>query len=248
MSRSTLILENPAVRTYKFRGEKFDKKLKKVTREAGFYHWDKNQKNEETGEDGVEVYNELPLTFLWLESAQSFTGYDSKNEKGFYSNEILNNPDAVKKYGQKKLDLKTDGKTVLSGYYKDIKEEAKGMGAKFCIPLYAAQEIDGEYQVVRFLMTGASGTSWMNFSDKNKNNTFAIVACDTNDVEMKTGDSYKEPVFKYIKATKEQIEIADELVKKVDDFFEYILSDDSSNKVKESSNTELDENGDDLPF
>ena len=221
MSRSSNLIEQPAVLTLKFKGEKYDKKKKEVTQEAGWYSYDKNANDGE----GANVAHPLPLTFMWLENAQSFTGFNSKTEKGFYSNEILNSPDAIKKYGKQKLHLKTDGETVLSGYYADIKEEAKGMGAKFCIPLYAAMEVEGEWKVVRFLMTGASGSAWMSFNDRSKNLTHAIVCHDIIDVDMKTGDSYKAPVFQYVKATSEQIEAADRLVTSVDEYFDYILSD-----------------------
>ena len=39
MGRSTNLVTNPAVKTFKWKNEKFDKKLKQVTREAGWYYW-----------------------------------------------------------------------------------------------------------------------------------------------------------------------------------------------------------------
>lgn len=219
MSRNSKLVENPAIRTFKWKNEKFDKKSKSVTRETGWYYWDKTANNG----DGADIMVEMPVSFLWLESAQSYTGYNQKTEKGLYSNEILSSPDAVKKYGRLQLDLKSDGETLLSGFYADIKEEAKGMGAKFCIPVYAAMEIDGEYQIVRFLMTGSSGSAWMEFNNRQNNMTKMIVCSDKKSVEMKTGDTYDEPVFKYIAATPEQVEKANELVENVDDYFNYIF-------------------------
>lgn len=220
MSRSSNLQENPAVKTLKFKGEKFDKKTKKITREAGWFYWDKNG-NDGEGED---VTVSLPLTFLWLESAQSFTGYNDKKEQGVYSNEILPTQDAVKKYGEQELTVKCGTDVIAQGKYKDIKEEVKGMGGKFCIPVYAAWENQGEYEIIRLLMTGASGSAWMSFNDRNKNLTNVVVCYDTEDIDMKTGDSYKAPMFKYIKATDEQLDIANELVKQVDSYFDYLYA------------------------
>jgi len=225
MSRSSTLVSNPAIRTLKFKGEKFNKKTKEIDQEAGWYWWNKEGNNGE----GENVLEPIPIKFFWLESAQSFTGYNSKTEKGLYSNEILPSFDAVKKYGKKELELKSDGETLLKGYYKDIKEEAKGFGAKFCIPVYAAMEIDGEFEIIRFLMTGASGSAWMQFNKDSKNLTNAIVCYDTIDMDMKTGDTYKAPLFKYVPATDEEISKCDELVKKIDDYFDYILSDEPEN-------------------
>ena len=220
MSRNSKLVEQPAIRSYKWKNEKFDKKLKKVTQETGWFYWDKDGNDGE----GENVMLDMPFTFLWLESAQSFMGFNEKTDKGFYSNEIISSADGIKKYGKRKLDLKSDGETVLSGFYADIKEEAKGMGAKFCIPVYAAMEIDGTYQIVRFFMTGSSGSAWMTFNNRSGNMNKAIVCFDKKQIEMKTGSTYDEPVFKYIPATDEQLELANTLVEQVDAYFDYVLN------------------------
>jgi hypothetical protein len=240
MSRSSDLKSNPSVKTLQWKNEK--KAKGKVVRTTGWYYWDKTANDGE----GENVLMEMPLTFMWLESAQSFTGFHDKKEKGIYSNEILNNQDAVKKYGKKELVVKCDGETLVEGFYADIKEEAKGFGAKFCIPVYASMDIDGEYQIVRLLMTGSSGSAWMNFFKGQNTTKDVVISCyDKREVEMKTGATYDEPVFKTLKASKEQMEVADRLTVEVDEFFDYILSTNVEEEVVHRKPTKS-ENNDDL--
>lgn len=249
MSRSSDLKSNPSVRTLQWKNEK--KTKGKVVRTTGWYYYDKTANDGE----GDNVLMEMPLVFMWLESAQSFTGFHEKKEKGIYSNEILNNQDAIKKYGKKELVVKCAGETLVEGFYADIKEEAKGFGAKFCIPVYASMEIDGEFQIVRLLMTGSSGSAWMNFFKGQNTAKDVVISCyDKREVEMKTGATYDEPVFKTLKASKEQIEAADKLTVEVDEFFDYILSTDVKEEVVETkkelftNDSEDDLDNSELPF
>jgi hypothetical protein len=220
MSRSVELVSNPAVITLKWKNEKFDKKSKTVTQECGWYYWDKSLNEGEGG----NVHVPMPLVFNWLESAQSFTGWHKTLEKGVYSNEILTSQEAVKKYGLQKLVAKVGNDVIAEGFYKDIKETVNGVGGKFCIPVYASMELNGEYQIVRFLMTGSAGGAWMEFNKPNLNRTKTIVCYDKKEVTMPTGSTYEMPVFKYVAATEEQDEKANELVKEVDAYFEYLNS------------------------
>lgn len=240
MSRSVELQENPAVRTFKWKNSKFDKKSKTTTQECGWHYYDKNLLDDDG--KGTNVLVPFPLTFLWLESAMSFSGFNEKAGKGVYSNEILNTKEAKKKYGDngQTLSVKIDGEEIAKGFYKDIKEAVKGEGGKFCAPVYAAMEIDGEYEVVRFLMTGASGSSWIEFSNNNKNRTHAVVCHDFKEVDMKTGATYEAPVFKYVEATEEQNEAANELAEKVDAFFDYQYLPENQEKVNLLEDADVD--------
>lgn len=230
MSRNSDVVSSPVTRTLSWKNKKVKredvidengKKGKKdvIVRETGWYYYDKTANDG----DGDNIKVDLPLNFLWLESAQSFSGYSEKKEQGIYSNEILVGPDAVKKYGKRKLTVKCGDSILEEGYYHDIKEAVKGHGGKFCIPVYAMVENDGNWEIWRFLMTGASGAAWMSFNNRTQNEKMMISCIDSVEVEMKTGAVYEAPVFKYIPTTANVLKEADEKCKEVDKYFEYIL-------------------------
>lgn len=225
MSRSSKIVGKPTEITLKFKNEKFDKKLKEITQEAGFYYYIRSQEEDEEGEN---VLVPFPFKFIWLEEAQSVSGYNSKEEKGVYSNEILINPNnqLVKKYKKKDLTVKCGNETIAVGPWHEIKEKVGDMGGKYCVPVYALAEINNEWVIIRILMSGGSRASWFDISrNKSKILNNFIVAEGFEEVEMKTGDTYQKPIFKFGDMIPENLqEKIKEATKIVDDYFEFILS------------------------
>ena len=239
MGRSTNLVENPTVKTFKWKNEKFDKKLKAVTQEAGWYHYDKSANDGE----GANVLLTTPSKFMWLESMQSVSGFNKKEDTGVYSNEVPGSPDSIKEYGKQTLVVKIKTDIVATGTWKEISEEVKGMGGKYCIAVYGAMlNEDGEYEVVRFLFTGSSRQPWMNLADRSKllKNTVVLTG-KINDVEMKTGETYQEPVLALEKATDEELEIADILSEKVSDYFHFVFENVDAKVVTTSEAVEIDE-------
>lgn len=231
MSRNSEVVANPAVRTFVWKNKKVKKedaidekgkKFKKevVVKETGWYYYDKTANDGQ----GDNILVDMPVNFIWLESAQSFTGYSERKKAGIYSNEILVGDDALRKYGRKELIVKCGDEILEKGYYSDIKEAVKGHGGKFCIPVYALMEIDGKWEIVRFLMTGSSSGAWMEFNNRKKNETMMISCYDAKEIEMPTGGSYDAPVFKYVPVAKEILDMASEVCKEVDSYFNYILT------------------------
>ncbi len=218
MSRNSRVIENPSVKTLKWKNEKRSKG--EIVRESGWYYWDKTA-NDGKGEDRMV---KMPLNFIWLESAQSFGGFNDKENKGIYSNEILVSKDAVDKYGKQKLLVKCGDKELANGYYADIKETVKGFGGKFCIPVYAMVEVDNQWEIWRILMIGASASAWMTFNKTSSNITHAISCSGKREVEMKTGATYDEPLFTYIPMDSATSEKASGMCDKVEEYFDYILS------------------------
>ena len=145
-------MENPAVKTLKWKNRKEEVQkdakgkalknedgsiIKKVVRETGWYYYDKSLNEGE----GAEVKVEMPITFAWLETASSLSGYNKDRETGVYSNEVLD----LKKHP---MIVKVGKDTLTEGLYSDIKAEAKEAGAKFCNAVYGLVEVDGEYEIV----------------------------------------------------------------------------------------------------
>lgn len=230
MSRNSKIVENPAIRTFVWKNKKTKKDV--VLRETGWYYYDKNA-NDGQG-DNIKV--DFPLNFIWLETAQSFTGYSEKEDSGLYSNEILTSPEAVAKYGKKELVLKCKTKELCKGFYADIKEEAKGYGAKYCNAVYAMMQIEGNWEIVRFLMSGSSGSAWMSFNNKTQNVRNMISCTGSTEIEMKTGATYEAPVFQYISVSPEVMDLAEVKCDMVDEYFDYMFNNPLAKPQEDSHN------------
>lgn len=228
MGRDSKLVGNPAVKTLKWKNEK--KSKGKVVRETGWYYWDKNA-NDGEGED---VMVEMPFTFMWLETATSFSGFHDKLEKGIYSNEILD----IK---TQKLTVRCNNETLNEGLYNAIKDAVKGVGGKYCQAVYGLMATNDGYEIVRFLMTGASATAWISFNKDASNKTLAISCNGKKEVEMKTGATYDAPTFSYIKGTPEFLEEADNRYKEVKEYFQYILSEPVVTEPEPSDMTDPDE-------
>lgn len=211
MGRTSKVLENPAVKTLKWKNEKVNKRTKEVEQETGWYYWDKNANDGE----GKNIKVDLPIKFWWLESAFSVTGYNEKKEKGVYSNEVLNLKEQV-------MTVKCGDEIIAEGLWRDIKDEVKANGGNFCTAVYALVETNEGFEIWRFLMTGAS-SSWIGFNNNVKNRTSAIVCHTTNFLE-KGSVQYEEPVFKYVSSTDEELQRADEAyIKYVEPYFDYVF-------------------------
>lgn len=224
MGRSTNLVENPAVKTYQWKNEKFNKKSKSVEREAGWYYYDKST------EENVRL--DTPARFLWLESMQSITGFNKKENTGIYSNEVPASKDAIQAYGYHDLNVKIKQEEVASGKWADIKDEVKGLGGKYCIAVYAAmQNTDNEFEIVRFLFAGSSRQPWMTLgkrSDLLKN--AVVLTGEIDEVEMPNGDTFQAPILKLEKFTEEEEKAANGLSEDVDEFFKFLFSQNSSKK------------------
>lgn len=230
MSRTTDILENPAVKTLKWKNRKEEiqkdskgkaikdetgKLVTKVERETGWYYWDKSLNDGEGGEVKVD----MPLVGIWLETSNSIMGYSKNAEKGIYSNEVLD-------LKSQELVVKCGNDILAKGLYNSIKDDVKGQGGKFCSAVYALVEVtDREYEIWRFLMAGSSNSAWITYSNRIKNKTHAFVFYDTNEKFTPKGDMYEEPVLKYIVPDEDFLAAADKAATElVDPFFKFYLS------------------------
>lgn len=235
MGRTSQIVETPVVKTLKWKNEKIfrDPKTKetKVERETGWYYFDKSLNDGEG--DNVKV--DMPISFIWLETASSIMGFNEKLKKSVWSNEVLDTKSQV-------LTVRVDKDVEAEGLYQAIKDEVKGIGGKFCSAVYALVDVaDGEKEVWRFLMSGSSNSAWISFNKRVKNKTHKIVCFDTLVKYTPAGTSYEEPVFKYMPLTEaESIEADSVYIEQIEPYFDYML-----NKPKEAIvKAEVDEDDD----
>jgi len=227
MGRDSKLVSNPAVKTLQWKNEK--KSKGKVVRETGWYYWDKNADDG----SGANVMVDMPFTFMWLETATSFSGYHDKLEKGIYSNEVLDIKTQV-------LTVRCNNETLGEGLYNTIKDAMKGQGAKYCQAVYGLMSTDDGFEIVRFLMTGASASAWISFNNDASNKSKAISCDGKKEVEMKTGATYDAPTFSYIKGTDDFLNEADARYLEVKEYFKYILS----KPTDIESSDDIDEEGD----
>jgi len=224
MSRTAQVFENPSVKTFKWRNAKVeivkDDKgkivkdeaglpKKKVVRETGWYWYDKQTEQ--------EYKLEQPFTFVWLEGANSISGYNADKEQGVYSNEVLN-------LKAEPLTVKCGNDVIAEGLYENIKAEVKSQGGKFCAVIYALMKNEeDEYEIVRFLMAGSSRDAWFTFSNKTKNKTHSIVCYDIAEKETANNDVYYAPVFKYMPLDEEFAAEADRVAMEIiDPYFKWL--------------------------
>lgn len=250
MGRLEKIVDKPYTKTLKWKNEKFDKKTKTTLRETGWYYYNKFETEAEDGRKGEDVKVPMPFTFVWLESATSFTGFNKESEKSIYSNEVLSERTLKSLFPKKKeeslmdynkriasymtLRVKMDGEDIGSGLYKSVKESVADKGAKYCQPVYALMQTeDGETEIVRILMSGASATEWITFAKDSKLRSHAI--CCNGAVPKESGSvEYEAPVFKYVTATPELNERADDAAGEVRKYFKYIIEEAVENEELET--------------
>jgi len=227
MSRNSSIVESPVTRTLKWKNEKTkkDPKTKEVvvTQETGWYYWDKLLNEGE----GSDVKVDLPISFIWLETASSIMGFSKEENAAVWSNEVLDLRSQV-------LNVRIGKDTRVEGIYNTIKDEVKGVGGKFCSAVYTLVDTEQGPEVWRFLMKGSANSAWISFSNRQKNKNSKIVCFETKVVEGQLG-TYEEPVFKYMPLSAEESKLADQISAEfVEPYFEYMLAS-KENKIDRTS-------------
>lgn len=96
----------------------------------------------------------LPLRFAILNpDLVTFKGYDEKNKRGVYSNEVKE-PEHLVTVKSKKETLLTFRKSE----YKVNKDTLKGLGAKYTQSVYIAVAVQGKFEIWNLQLSGAALT------------------------------------------------------------------------------------------
>src|SRR4029434_2370289 len=139
-------LPNPAKRIYEWHGGEghlkvFDKETKKTT----------------------ALPDSFAFTFIPLDELGCVRGFDSRENKGIYSNE-------VKRTRKDILTVKRDkGDTVAEGIWRDIKVKVNSGGGDFHIAVYLGYKAeDGSLQTGVLRLKGAALNAWIEFAKKHK--------------------------------------------------------------------------------
>jgi len=239
MSRLSQISEKPYTKTLQWRNEKFDKKSKKVTQEKGWYYYVPSTVE---GEKGTNDMLEMPIKFLWLLSATSFTGYNETEGVSVYSNEVLSERD-LKDFFPKNpgenvedyyarlksymvLTAKMGKETIATGFYKDIKDNVVAKGGKYCQPNYGLLiNTDGSTEIVRFLFSGSSIETWIPFCSNKSALTKKGVMLNGSVEKSKGSNDYEAPTFEFVEVDAKYVKAADDAAQTVVDYFKFLIRD-----------------------
>ena len=239
MSRLSSMVEKPYTKTLQWKNETFSKKTKKVETEKGWYYYVPSTVE---GEKGTNVMLEMPITFMWLLSATSFTGYNEAEGVSVFSNEVLGEKD-LKDFFPKNagenvedyyarlksymvLTAKMGKETIATGFYKDIKDAVVSKGGKYCQPNYfLAINEDGTTEIVRILFSGGSVETWIPFSgNKNGLKTKGVSFSGTTEKE-KGSVQYDSPTFEFVDVDSKYVKAADAAAQTVVDYFKFLIGD-----------------------
>lgn len=251
MSRLSSVVDKPFTKTLQWRNEKFDKKAKKVTQEKGWYYYVPSTIE---GEKGTNIMLEMPITFMWLLSATSFTGYNEAEGVSVFSNEVLGEKD-LKDFFPKNaeenvedyyarlksymvLTAKMGKETIATGFYKDIKDSVVAKGGKYCQPNYALLiNKDGSTEIVRFLFSGSSIETWIPFCSNKSALTKKGISLNGSVEKSKGSNDYEAPTFEFVDVDAKYVKAADVAAQTVVDYFKFLIGD---NKT-ETTNSETAE-------
>jgi len=169
MSLSNPRPENPVKKWIEFKGDT-----------GVFQYWDK------ATESNIVLPTER-IGFIVLDELNTITGFHKATKSGIYSNEVHN-------ITQEQITVNVFKSQIhIAGYYKEIKDNIKAIGGKFCKSIYAALITGAEtIELVNFKFSGASFSGWL---DK-KVNVFTEGVKITGMKDERNGNiDYKVPIF-----------------------------------------------------
>lgn len=171
MSRSNPTLTNPAAHFFEWKGG------------AGKLQWYNKE-----AEKNVEV--RLPFEFLVLDELATITGYNKRDESGFWSNEVRN----IKR---DTLYVKTRRGPFEAALYENLTQTLKG-GGKYAKSIYIAHKGEGgKYMIGNIKAHGSALSAWIEFSKKHAVETGKVIMKRGEVQQTPKGDDYYPPVFEW---------------------------------------------------
>lgn len=183
---------NPASPFYEWKGS-----------EGCFTHYDKVNK--------VNVKTPLPFSFIPLDILINVKGWNEKEQKGYWSNEVRNlNTDII--YVRSKSGLE------FSGLYKDIKDKLTAKDISYVQSVYiGSKDAKGKLTIANIQIKGSALGPWIKLTQENKVLGAAIVVKSTT--QEKTGAvKYQAPVFTTAKLKDATLAEATELDKVLQEY------------------------------
>ena len=183
---------NPASPFYEWKGS-----------EGCFVHYDKVNKE--------NVKTPLPFSFIPLDVLVTVKGWNEKEQKGYWSNEVRNLLTDV-------IYVRSKSGLEFAGLYKDIKPKLEAKGISYVQSVYVGmKDSKGKLTLSNIQIKGSALKPWIELSSKSKVLGAAISVNSTTD--QKTGAvKYKAPVFTLVKLKEATLKEATELDKTLQEY------------------------------
>lgn len=170
---------NPSLRFYEWAGS------------AGqFTYYDKETKQ--------KVDEPLPFSFLPLDRLVTFKGWNDKEKKGYWANEVKDHAEEVV------VVKSSEGIEFAGKRSKEFKEKIEAKKINYIESLYiGVKNKAGKLELCNIQIKGAALKPWFEFCKKNKIYEIAVNVNSTTD--EKTGSvKFKAPVYKAVTTLKEE--------------------------------------------
>lgn len=195
-----------------------------------FKYWDKTK-----GEKGENVLIPLPFTFIPLERAVAYRGYDDDNKISYISNEL---PELDKGIftvrGYNAITKKSH--VEVSGTYKDISTHLEAKDLKYTESIYIAiKNESGALELANLQLNGAGLMHWFKFI-KSIDIWSMAVSVSTFSNEKKGVNKYTAPIFAGVKIKQETDIEAAKFQKQIQEYLKEYYSR-SANSSYESQST-----------
>jgi hypothetical protein len=164
---------------------------------------------------GKQVYLDLPLKFIYLDSKATIKGYSPATESSIYSNDVANTKN------EKLIVRSFKGKfPIAEGFYQEIKAKVEEAGGKYHASIYAFSDTLG---VINIAVKGDALKEWSNFATANRKSFLGSHIEVASVDERKNGAiKYTVPVFKSGEAI--SLNLSEESDKKYDELVAYFKS------------------------
>jgi hypothetical protein len=143
--------------------------------ERKFHYYDKAA--------GKQVYLDLPMKFIYLDSKATIKGFNPTFQSSIYSNDVANTKNEKFVVRSFKSNL-----PLAEGFYQDIKSKIEEVGGKYHASIYAFSDTLG---VVNIAVKGDALKEWSNFANASRK---AFLGCY---IEVSGAEERKNGAVKY---------------------------------------------------
>jgi hypothetical protein len=121
------------------------------TGEGQFSYWDGDAKVRKSLGESID--------FVVMDTRSAVGGFSEPHNAKIYSNR-------VQSVTKEELNVRCGKETLVKGFWGEIKDRAKAVGAKFCTEVFALVNVNGVFEPAQIDFMGSSLGDWMSFMDE----------------------------------------------------------------------------------
>ena len=181
---------------------------------GSFKTYNKEHVNDD-GSKGANIDLGPKLTFLYLDTTYTVTGWSDANSAGIYANEVKDISNGI-------LTVKCFKGNAAPhiGNWVSIKDAVKAMGGKFTANVYIAYKNGDSLEIGVLQLKGAAYAEWNEFAKKKGKALYDMAVTVPSHKDGKKGAvKFKTPMFDTITVTEKSNLEAIELDKQLQEFF-----------------------------